>query len=80
MIAELSFGADLSLEPLFTVAKGYGGYFQNVKGIVKYSPEQIILSLKKGETRVFGQELSVVKYAEGDVLVRGKINEILFEP
>ena len=52
---------------------GGGGYFQGVKGLTKFTQEKILLATRKGEICVTGENLSVKKYADGDVYIRGKI-------
>ena len=49
------------------------GYFENVKGIVSYEKEQVILSLKNGGIKVSGKDLYIKKYCLGDVVICGKI-------
>ena len=52
------------------------GYFENVKGIVSYEKEQVILSLKNGGIKVGGKDLYIKKYCLGDVVICGKIKSI----
>ena len=49
------------------------GYFENVKSIVSYEKEQVVLSLKNGGLKVSGKDLYIKKYCLGDVVVCGKI-------
>ena len=48
-------------------------YLENVKSIVCFDNEQIILALKTGGLRVFGNCITVKKYCSGDLVVCGKI-------
>ncbi len=57
----------------YTVLHGRGGYFQNVKRVIEFSPSALIFSGKNGRVRVVGEELSIAKYYEGDAVVLGKI-------
>lgn len=52
------------------------GYFENVKSIVCYSCETIILALAKGCLQITGQNLYIKKYCLGDVVICGKIKGI----
>ena len=49
------------------------GYFENVKSIVSYEKEQVVLALKNGGIKVKGRDLYIKKYCEGDVVICGKI-------
>ena len=55
------------------------GFFQGVKGVASYKPDDITLSLKKGFITVKGEGLSIEKYCEGDVLICGKITAVTRE-
>ncbi len=52
------------------------GYFENVKSIVSYEKEQVVLSLKNGGLRVSGKDLYIKKYCLGDVVICGKIKSV----
>ena len=41
--------------------------------MTKFTQEKILLATRKGEICVTGENLSVKKYADGDVYIRGKI-------
>ena len=58
---------------IYTVWEGKGGYFQNVKSLTAFSPTEILLRLRRGELCVSGEGLTVAKYCESDVFIRGKI-------
>lgn len=60
----------------YTVLDGGGGYFENVKRILEFSPEAIVLGGKKGSLRVEGQNLSLGKYFGGDLMIRGEIAKV----
>ncbi len=52
------------------------GYFQAIKCIREYRPEEIIFCSKHGEIRVLGENLYIKKYCAGDVVVCGKITAL----
>jgi sporulation protein YqfC len=52
------------------------GYFDCVVGIIGYSDTEISLALKKGKIIVYGKDLYIKKFCEGDVVVCGKITKI----
>ncbi|MBQ8427751.1 MAG: YabP/YqfC family sporulation protein [Clostridia bacterium] len=56
---------------------GGAGYFEGVKGLTKFTPEQIVLQTRSGEVCVAGKELSVKKYADGDLYIDGKIYSLI---
>lgn len=60
----------------YTVVDGKGGYFQNVRRLLEFSPESILLAGKKGRVRVQGNSLSLGKCVAGDVAVRGDILKV----
>jgi len=59
---------------LYTVADGRGGYFQNVKRVLEFTPERIVLQGKRGAVRIEGKSLSLGKYFGGDATVLGEIS------
>ena len=77
-IKECFCSAEFPKEPLFrAVLFGENAaYFENVRGIVSYNTEQIVLCLKRGALTIKGEELYVKKYCAGDVVVCGKIKAI----
>ena len=60
----------------YTVIEGQGGYFQNVKRILEFSQETIVLRGKKDSVRVEGKNLRIGKYYAGDVAVAGEIERV----
>ncbi len=52
------------------------GYFENVKSIVSYEKEEVVLSLKKGAIKIKGKDLYIKKYCIGDVVICGKITSV----
>ena len=63
----------------YTVWEGKGGYFQNIKSLVSFSPQQIVFALRRGTLLVLGEGLSVAKYCENDVIIRGNILSVARE-
>ncbi len=51
-------------------------YFEDIKQIISYAKEEIVLGLKKGRLSVKGSELYVKKYCAGDVVICGAIKSI----
>lgn len=60
----------------FSVVPGFGGYFRSVKGVAEYSSCRIVLSLKKIKITVEGEDLTLGKYFEQDLLIRGNITGV----
>lgn len=73
------FSADeLPIEPVFRAVM-FGDcaiYLENVRSIVKYTPEEIAIALKKGRLKLMGNNLYVKKYCAGDLVICGKIKSI----
>jgi len=63
----------------FTVVPSFGGYFRSVKGIGEYSPDKVVLILKKQTVTLEGEKLEVGKYFEEDVFIKGDIKVIRVE-
>ena len=66
-------------EAIYTVWTDRGGYFQNVKSLQSFSPQEVRLRLRRGALRVAGEGLVVAKYAESDIFIRGKIFSVQCE-
>lgn len=70
-------GADTA--KAYTVVPGFGAYFKSVKSVAEYSSEKIILNLPQARLTVSGENLTIGKYFEGDLLVLGAIRSTDFE-
>lgn len=55
------------------IAVGGNAYFQGVRSVGDFSPEKIVLYFKEGEVTVEGEDLSVGRYCEGDLLLNGRV-------
>ena len=74
---EIFGGADESLAGARCVWKPNGeGYFQGVKTLTKFSPEEICVRTSKEEVWLIGTGLIVKKYADGDLHIGGKITSL----
>lgn len=60
----------------YTVVDGRGGYFQNVRRIVEFSEERVVLAGKRGSVVVEGRTLSLGKCFLGDVSINGDIRKV----
>lgn len=63
----------------FTVVPEFGGYFKSVKQVAEYSPDKIVLYVGKRKLTVEGQKLTIDKYFEQDLLIRGDICGVKYE-
>ena len=52
------------------------GYFENVVGIKSFSPDEIVVFLKRGELKIVGSKLYVKKYCDGDLVIAGRIQAV----
>lgn len=50
-----------------------GGYFEGVKGVEEFSKARIIVRFPKDFVAVDGENLSIRKYAQGDLQIDGNI-------
>lgn len=71
-----SLSAEAGVSVRFTVVGGKGGYFQNIRKILEFSAEKIVLRGKKEKLTVEGKNLSVGKYCGGDALISGDILKV----
>ena len=60
----------------FSIIPDFGGYFRSIKGVVEYSSERIVLALKKNRITVTGENLTLGKYFEEDLLIKGKLKGV----
>ena len=60
----------------FTVVPRFGGYFRSIKSIAEYSPQKIVLRLKKFDITLSGEDMQVGKYFEEDIFIKGNIKGI----
>ena len=71
--------AGANLDYSFTIAPPFGGYFKGVKRVHEYSPEKVVLEINKRKIAVTGENLTIDKYFQQDLLVRGDIRGVNFE-
>ena len=62
-----------------TLVPSYGGYFKGVKRVDEYSQEKIVLIASKKKWQITGENLTIDKYFEQDLLILGDIKVISYE-
>ena len=70
-------GADVGCA--VTLIPDFGGYFKGVKRVEEFSEEKIILIAHKKRWLIAGENLSIDKYFEQDLFIRGTIKGISYE-
>ena len=60
----------------FSIIPDFGGYFRSIKRVAEYSSEKVVLALKKNRITVTGENLTLGKYFEEDLLIKGKISGV----
>ena len=60
----------------YTVVVGGGGYFEGVKSVGDFSPEQIVLFFPKCSLQIDGTHLEIKKYCDGDLELIGEIHTV----
>lgn len=60
----------------FSVVPDFGGYFRSIKGVAEYSSERIVLAQKKTKITIEGENLTLGKYFEEDLLIKGRITGV----
>ena len=73
----LDAGADTNRA--FTVVPQFGGYFRSVKRVDEYTPEKIVLTIAKQRVTVAGKNLTIDKYFQQDLLIRGDVTGVNIE-
>ncbi len=76
ILGQLASDTDTSLLLQYYVAEGRGGYFENVRDVASFSSTEIRLLSRGGGVIVKGENLSIRKYVEGDVVIEGDIGGI----
>ena len=61
-----------------TLFVGGGGYFEGVKAVGDFSDEKIVLFFSRASAEIEGVDLSIGKYCDGDLRLRGKIRTVRF--
>ena len=75
-------GIDREIRPYpyrFSVFGRVGGWFEGIEGMESFSPEEVVLRLKKGKLRVSGRDLAVRKYGEKEIARGGEILSVTAE-
>jgi hypothetical protein len=60
----------------FSVVPTFGGYFRSVKGVCEYTSEKIVLMLHKNKITIEGENLTLAKYFEQDLFIKGNITGV----
>ena len=71
--------AGCDMDRAFTIVPDFGGYFKSVKQVVDFSAEKITLTVGKRRLTVTGEGLTVDKYFQQDLFIKGKIAGVGFE-
>ena len=53
-----------------------GGYFEGVKSVGDFSPEQVVLYFPNRSLQVDGKSLNIKKYCDGDLELSGEIHTV----
>ena len=70
-------GADTSCS--VTLIPDFGAYFAGVKRVEEFSGEEIVLVARKKRWHVLGENLSIEKYFEQDLFIRGTVKGVSYE-
>ncbi len=73
----LDAGADTNRA--FTVIPSFGGYFKSVKRVDEYTPEKVVLTIARQRLTLTGSKLTIDKYYQQDLLIRGDITGVNLE-
>ena len=76
ILSAAGFDEELSGGAKVVLYAGRCGYFENVKSISSFSDTAVALLLKRGEVHIEGKGLRVLRYGEGDLLLKGEIERV----
>ena len=62
-----------------TLIPDFGAYFKGVKRVDEFSEEKIILTANKKRWQVVGENLSIDKFFEQDLFIRGSVKGVSYE-
>lgn len=68
---------DVSLDlPRITIIGDLGVFVENHRGLVQYSPQQIVVGVGSGQIVVNGESLQIEEVKREDLMVRGAIRNV----
>ena len=71
---------DLSLgEPVLTLTGGRRAELENYRSILKYTREEILVSVRHGTLRITGKSLEIPWYMAEEMLIEGNIASVIME-
>lgn len=79
LLNEILREAGCDMDRAFTVLPGFGAYFKSVKRVEDFSEEKIVLAVGKRKLVVTGNGLTVDKYFQQDLFVKGDVTGVVFE-
>lgn len=53
-------------------------YFENVKKILAFSPQELILLTKDGKIAIQGENFVIAQYGDGDLILQGIVQAVQF--
>ena len=71
---------DLSLgDPVLTLTGGLRAELENYRSILKYTREEILVSVRHGTIRITGKSLEIPWYTAEEMLIEGNIASVIME-
>ena len=58
------------------VVPGGGGYFEGVKSVGDFSSEKIVIYFPRQAVEIYGVDLAIKKYDEGDLHIGGRVSAV----
>ena len=58
------------------VVPGGGGYFEGVKSVGDFSSEKIVIYFHRQVVEIYGIDLAIKKYYDGDLHVGGRVSAV----
>lgn len=65
--------------PVITMVGNRSVCIENFDKLIDMSDEAIVIGCKKGKLRICGKELWILYYTNSEIMIRGKIGEMIFE-
>ncbi len=65
--------------PVITMVGNRSVCIENFDKLIDMSDEKMVIGCKKGKLKILGKELWMLYYTSSEIMIRGKIGEIVFE-
>lgn len=80
LFSALELPLDISMDlPRVTIVGDLGVFIENHRGLIRYSPERIVIGVGQGQIAILGKDLEIEEVSTEDMIVRGSIGAVQME-